>query len=193
MTRPRFFSPTNLTDEFTQLRSLLAKYAYEKRDVVLSSGKKSNFYIDCKRVSLRAEGHRLIGTLFANAASALCPDVVAVGGMTLGADPLASATSLASLSNQNPLDAFIVRKEPKKHGTSLWIEGADHLSKGAKVVVVEDVVTTGRSTLLAIERITAAGLKVEQVLALVDRQEGGYEAVIEHAPLTSLFKKADFQ
>ncbi len=172
---------------------MLTEHAYEQREVTLSSGKKSNFYIDCKRVSLRAEGHDLIGQMFASAANELCPSAVAVGGMTLGADPLASATALASLKFDRTLDAFIVRKEPKGHGTDQWVEGADHLNPGAKVIIVEDVVTTGRSTLLAIERTRQAGLQVEQVLALVDRQEGGFQAVTKEAPLVSLFTKSDFQ
>jgi orotate phosphoribosyltransferase len=112
--------------------------------------------------------------------------------MTLGADPLASATALAAFLGGRQLDAFIVRKEPKAHGTAQWIEGADHLAPQTPVVVVEDVVTSGASTLRAIERVRAGKLEVVRVLALVDRLEGGREAIECEAPLTALFTRRDF-
>jgi orotate phosphoribosyltransferase len=176
-----------------RLLNLLREHAYQQREVVLSSGLRSNFYIDCKTVTLRGEGHVLIGQLFAEAVQRLAPDAVAVGGLTLGADPLASATAMASTQSGRALDAFIVRKEAKGHGTEKWLEGAGHLPKGAKLVVVEDVVTTGASTLRAIERVREAGFQVVHVLALVDRQEGGREAVEKEVPLFTLFQKSDFQ
>jgi orotate phosphoribosyltransferase len=121
-----------------------------------------------------------------------CPEVVAVGGLTLGADPLASATSLMSFLGGRPLDAFYVRKEAKKHGTGQFIEGAALLPEGARVVIVEDVVTTGGSSLLAVERAEAAGLRPDRIIALVDRCEGGRETIEQRLPLTSLFARTDF-
>jgi len=159
--------------------------------VTLSSGLKSNFYIDCKQVSLDAEGAYLIGELFHAAIDQLAPDAIAVGGLTLGADPLATATSIASFRAGRPRAAFIVRKEPKGHGTNQWVESAG-LKEGAKVVILEDVVTTGAATLKAIERSKAAGFVVQCALGLVDRLEGGREAVEAHAPLATLFTRADF-
>jgi len=184
--------PDGLRAPHGRLLTLLKEHAFEQREVVLSSGLRSNFYVDCKRVSLRAEGHLLIGQLFAAAFRTLAPQIQAIGGLTLGADPLASATSMASFLGGAPLDAFLVRKEPKKHGTEQWLEGADHFPKGTIVGIVEDVVTTGASTLVAIERARSAGLTVAQVVALVDREEGGREAVEKEAPLHALYRKGDF-
>jgi len=158
---------------------------------VLSSGKPSNFYIDCKQVSLDAEGAALIGELFHAVIEELAPEAVAVGGLTLGADPLATATSVMSFLAGRPRAAFIVRKEPKGHGTGQWLESTP-LPAGAPVVILEDVVTTGASTLKAIERARSAGLRVVRAIGLVDRLEGGGEAVTAEVPLTALFTRRDF-
>jgi orotate phosphoribosyltransferase len=115
-----------------------------------------------------------------------------VGGLTLGADPLASATSVMSFLAGQPLHAFLVRKEPKGHGTGQWVEGTTNLPPGSPVVILEDVITTGGSTLRAIERARTAGLDIRHVVALVDREEGGRAAVEAEAPVTSLFRKRDF-
>jgi orotate phosphoribosyltransferase len=112
--------------------------------------------------------------------------------MSVGADPLASATSALSFLGPRPLGAFYVRKEPKGHGTRAYLEGIKGLSAGANVAVVEDVVTTGGSTLQAIGRVHEAGYRVVRVVALVDREEGGREAVEAVAPLTALFSRRDF-
>lgn len=175
-----------------RLLDLLRERAYEQRDVILASGLRSNFYIDCRRVVMTSEGHFLTGMLFNHAIRELCPEVVAVGGLTLGADPLASATSLLSFLGGRPLDAFYVRKEAKKHGTAQFVEGAADLPAGAKVVILEDVVTTGGSALPAVERAEAAGLTPVRVLGLVDRCEGGRETIEQRLPLTSLFSRTDF-
>jgi orotate phosphoribosyltransferase len=175
-----------------RLLALLRELAFEERDVVLSSGKRSSFYIDTKQVSLHAEGLFLIGQLFAALIAEVAPEACAAGGMTLGADPLASATAVMSFLAGRPLHAFIVRKEPKGHGTEEWIEGQGNLAPGMPVVILEDVVTTGASTLRAVERARNAGLRVVHVVALVDREEGGREAVEEQVPLTALFCRGDF-
>jgi len=174
-----------------RLLELLRTRSFQEREVILSSGLKSNFYIDCKQVSLDAEGAALIGALFHETIEAVAPEAVAVGGLTLGADPLATATSVLSFQSGRPRAAFIVRKEPKGHGTGQWIESTK-LPAGAKVVILEDVVTTGASTLKAIERARLAGFTVLHALSLVDRLEGGREAVEAECPLTTLFTRRDF-
>jgi orotate phosphoribosyltransferase len=143
-------------------------------------------------VTLDAEGAYLTGQLFRRMIDDIAPTAGAVGGLTLGADPLATATSIASFHAGRPLHAFIVRKEPKGHGTGQWLESAARLDRTRPVVVVEDVVTSGASTLRAIERATASGLQVAAVVALVDRLEGGRDAVTPHAPVYPLFTRKDF-
>jgi orotate phosphoribosyltransferase len=175
-----------------RLRDLLATHSVRREPVVLASGKSSDFYVDCKQTSLRAEGHFLIGQLLRAGIDQLAPEAEGVGGLTLGADPIASAVSLMSFLAGKPLEGFIIRKEPKGHGTGAWIEGASGLRPGAPVVIVEDVVTTGGSTLRAIERARASDLSIACVFALVDREEGGREAVEREAPLYSIFSRTDF-
>lgn len=183
-----------LTRDRARLLELLTQLSFERRKVVLSSGKESDFYIDCKRTALTAEGHFLVGRLLLQAVLEHAPEAKGVGGLTLGADPLASAVSLMSYLAGHPLPAFIVRKEPKGHGTGQWIEGLRALGgAGAKVAILEDVVTTGGSTLKAIERAEQEGLQVLGAFALVDRLEGGREAVEQKGyKLFSLFTRRDF-
>lgn len=187
----RLLDNTDFVARRARLLELLRRDAFAEREVVLSSGLKSNFYIDCKQVSLAAEGATLIGELFHAVIDEVAPDAVAVGGLTLGADPLATATSVHSFRAGRPRSAFIVRKEPKGHGTNQWVESA-RLPEGAKVVILEDVITTGAATLKAIERARLTGLTVLHAVGLVDRLEGGREAVTAHAPLTTLFTRRDF-
>lgn len=186
------FAEPVFAQQHHRLRELLRTLAFAEREVTLSSGAKSNFYIDCKTVSLDAEGAFLIGQLFRRMVDEIAPDAGSVGGLTLGADPLAAATALASFHAGRPLHAFIVRKEPKGHGTGVWLETAARLDPSRPAVILEDVVTTGASTLRAIERARGAGLKIAGVLALVDRLEGGRDAVTPHAPLYPLFTRKDF-
>ena len=174
-----------------RLLELLRTRSFQEREVVLSSGLKSNFYIDCKQVSLDAEGAALIGELFHLVIEDIAPRAVAVGGLTMGADPLATATSILSFQLGHPRAAFLVRKEPKGHGTNQWVESTK-LPAGSPVVILEDVITTGASTLRAIERSRAAGLEVLCAVGLVDRLEGGREAVVAETPLTTLFTRRDF-
>jgi orotate phosphoribosyltransferase len=186
------FADPELAAQHDRLRDLLRELSFQEREVVLSSGLRSNFYIDCKQVSLDAEGHFLIGRLFRAVIERVAPDARGVGGLTLGADPLASAVAVASFVAGKPLHAFIVRKEPKGHGTGQWVEHGKRLPVGSKVVIVEDVVTTGASTLRAIERSREHGFEVAHVVALVDRLEGGRDAVVAQAPLTTLYTREDF-
>jgi orotate phosphoribosyltransferase len=176
-----------------RLLQLLTELSFERRKVVLSSGKESDFYIDCKRTALTAEGHFLIGRLFLDDIRRHAPQAKGVGGLTLGADPLASAVALTSWLEKTPLHAFLVRKEPKGHGTGQWMERPRGLAPGAGVAILEDVITTGASTIKAIERTRAEGFNVLGAFALVDRQEGGREEVEKlGVKVHALFEKADF-
>jgi len=179
--------------ERNRLLELLTQLAYEKRKVTLSSGKESDFYVDTKQASLTAEGHYLVGRLVLAEIRAHFHGAQAVGGMTMGADPIASAVSLTSWLQASPLPAFYVRKEPKGHGTGQWLEGTKSLRPGMPVAILEDVVTTGGSALKAIARVREFGLKVQVVLGLVDREEGGREALEREAPLITLFRRQDFR
>ena len=176
-----------------RLLELLKLHSFERRKVTLASGKESNFYIDCKRTSLTAEGHFLIGRLLFAEIREKSPRARAAGGLTLGADPLASAVSLTSFLAGQPMPAFVVRKEPKGHGTGQWIEGREALQPGWEVAILEDVVTTGASTLKAIERAESEGLRVSHAFALVDRLEGGRETLEARGyRLAALFTREDF-
>lgn len=183
----------SLADDRARLHRLLLDHAYARRRVVLASGRESDFYVDCRGVALSAEGHALIGRLALAAARELEPGLQAVGGLTMGADPIASAASLTSWIDGRPVGAFLVRKEAKGHGTTQWVEGLQLLPAGARAVVVEDVITTGGSSLKAVERARLAGLQVGGVVALVDRSEGGREA-LEAAGLkvAYIFQRKDF-
>lgn len=153
------------------LLDLIVKYAYVEGDFTLSSGAKSSYYINCKQVTLRAEGALALGRLLLQ----LLPDrTSAVAGLTLGADPMVSAVSVVSAYEARPLPALIIRKKPKGHGTQAYIEGPS-LAPKSNIIVLEDVVTTGGSALTAVERLEDAGYRVTQILSLVDREQGGSE------------------
>lgn len=164
-------STIDLTQERHFLLDLLCQLAYKEGDFVLSSGQRSSYYINGKQVTLHPQGALAIGRLLL---SSLPFETEAVAGLTLGADPIVSAVSVVSALENRPIPALIIRKEAKGHGTMAYIEGPS-LPAGAQVVVLEDVVTTGQSALKAVERLQDAGYKVEQVMALVDRQQGGAE------------------
>jgi orotate phosphoribosyltransferase len=166
------------TDLQRRLRDLLRERSVTHGDFVLASGRRSSFYIDARRTTMSGEGLALIGTLGLArlAARGWTPDLV--GGLTLGADPVAYALAAAARAQGRPLDAFTVRKQAKAHGTAQRIEGC--FTAGASVVVVEDVITTGHSAAEAIAVVTAAGGRVLGVLAVVDREEGG-RASLEQA------------
>lgn len=165
----------DISTDLTSLRQLLldlfCELAYKEGDFVLSSGQRSSYYINGKQVTLHPQGALAIGRLLL---SLLPSDTKAVAGLTLGADPIVSAVSVISALENRPIPALIVRKESKGHGTMAYIEGPT-LPEGAQVVVLEDVVTTGQSAMKAVERLKDAGYQVEQVIALVDRQQGGAE------------------
>jgi orotate phosphoribosyltransferase len=176
----------------TRLVQLLAERSFERRRVTLASGRESDFFIDCKQTMLTAEGHALIGELMFDLLSEL-PPCEAVGGVELGGCPLASAVSLVSFQRGRPLNALYVRKAKKDHGTTKLVEGDKSLKPGLKVALLEDVVTTGGSSLKAVESLKAAGAEVVGIVALVDRLEGGAEAIrASGLPLVTLATRADF-
>ncbi|MDK9718455.1 MAG: orotate phosphoribosyltransferase [Trichlorobacter sp.] len=173
-----------------KLKAIILELSYEKRLVTLASGRQSDFYFDGKQTTLHAEGGLLVGKLFYEAIKDV-PGVQAVGGITLGADPIATATSIAACLDGNPLHAFIIRKEPKGHGTGQWLEGRKNLPPGTKVVIVEDVVTTGGSSMKAVNRAKEEGLDVLGIVSLVDREEGGRENIeAEGYWLKAIFTKS---
>lgn len=175
-----------------KLLELLRVRSFAKKRVVLASGKESDFFIDCKQTVLTAAGHVLVGELMLDALASL-PPCDAVAGVELGGCPLASAVALTSQLRGAPKDAVYVRKEAKDHGSKRLVEGDTHLAKNASLVILEDVTTTGGSTLKAVEKLRAAGYTVAGVVTLVDRLEGGREA-IEAAglPLVAVFTREDF-
>jgi orotate phosphoribosyltransferase len=179
-------------DARAQLLELLRVRSFERKRVVLASGKESDFFIDCKQAVLTAEGHALAGEVFLEALKKL-PACVAVAGVELGGCPLASAVALTSYQRGAPLDAVFVRKEAKDHGSRRMLEGNTRLAPSARIALLEDVVTTGGSTLKAAARLREAGYEVAGVVALVDRLEGGREAIEAQAlPLVSIFTRDDF-
>ncbi|MXW40634.1 MAG: orotate phosphoribosyltransferase [Synechococcus sp. SB0668_bin_15] len=166
------------------LRQMLARQAYRRGDFLLASGRRSEHYINCKPVSLSSSGATLLAPLLLEAVD---PKAQAVAGLTMGADPLVSCVAMAAGLVGRPLDGLIVRKEPKGHGTGAWIEGPLP-APGAPVTVLEDVVTTGGSCLKAVKRLREAGYAVQEVVAVVDRQDGGQAALAaEDLHLKALF------
>lgn len=154
------------------LIDLIRSKALAFGDFTLASGKKASFYLDCRKVTLDSQGARLIGAGMLELLKADLPPLV--GGMAIGADPITAAILTTAGLEGIDLRGVMVRKEAKQHGTGKFVEGP--YAAGEEVAIVEDVVTTGGSSLLAIERCEAVGLKVRRVLAIVDRLEGGREA-----------------
>jgi orotate phosphoribosyltransferase len=162
---------TDLITLHDQLLDLFCQLAYQEGDFILSSGQSSSYYINGKQVTLHPQGALAIGRILL---SVLPTDTQAVAGLTLGADPIVSAVSVVSAYENRPIPALIIRKEAKGHGTMAYIEGPN-LPPGAKVIVLEDVVTTGKSAMKAVERLRDAGYTVDTVISLVDRLQGGAE------------------
>jgi len=177
--------------ERERLKKIIIELSYEKRNVVLASGRASDFYFDGKQTTLHPEGGYLTGKLFFESIRDV-EGVEGVGGLTLGADPIATATSVVSFLEGKPIPGFIIRKEPKGHGTGAWLEGRKNLKPGARVVIVEDVVTSGGSSIKAIKRAEEEGLVVLGVVTLVDREEGGRENIEKEGYwMKSIFTKAE--
>ena len=186
------------TDNRTDLLNLIATLSFRLGDFTLASGQKSDYYIDCRTTTLHAEGGRLSGLVLYDLLWQHFPQAEAVGGLTMGADPLVSNIASASAwhhlhHHRDPLvHGFLVRKAEKTHGTGRRLEGFHKL--GAHVVIVDDVCTTGGSTITAIEATRESGMNVIGVLCLVDREQGGREniqAAVPHAPFISVFTATD--
>ena len=174
------------------LIALLRERSFERKKVTLASGRESDFFIDCKQAVLTGEGHVLVGRLMLAALEDL-PRCDAVAGVELGGCPLASAVSLTSGLGGRALPALYVRKEVKDHGSRRLVEGDRALVPGMPVVILEDVVTTGGSTLKAVDKLRQAGAKVVGVVALVDRLEGGAETIrAAGLPLVAICTRRDF-
>ena len=156
-----------------RLAGILRRESIRRGHFVLASGRTSDYYLDCRRTTLHPEGAYLVGVEVLEAIARRGWKAVAVGGLSLGADPIAAATAVVSHLQGTPVSAFLVRKEAKSHGTGQRIEGAP--PAGSAVVIVEDVITTGGSSLVALEACREAGLPVAGLVAIVDRQEGGRE------------------
>ena len=152
-----------------ELLNLLKEFAYKKGEFKLSSGKSSEHYVNCKPVTLSGRGLTLASIMLLEYVE---EDSVAVAGLTLGADPLVSGVAVVSGLDKRLVDALIVRKEAKGHGTQAWIEGPLP-PEGSKITVLEDVITTGGSAIQAVKRLRDAGYKVDRVVSIVDRQENG--------------------
>ena len=176
--------PSTAPEQRQRLLDLLAERAYRHGSFTLASGRSSNHYVNCKPVSLSGEG---LALLAARMLDLVEPQAVAVAGLTLGADPLVSGVAQAAALAGRPLDALIVRKEAKGHGTGAWLEGPLP-EPGAAITVLEDVVTTGGSSLKAVTQLRQAGYTVNRVVTIVDRQEGGLDAMTSAGlELRSLF------
>jgi orotate phosphoribosyltransferase len=181
-------------DERQRLQTILLEKSYRKGSFTLTSGKTSDFYIDGKQTTLSAEGGYLCGRLLYDLIRQADEPIGAVGGMTLGADPLVTAVAIVSYLEKAPIPAFIVRKEAKDHGTGSSIEGLKNLPAGCRVALIEDVVTTGGTLLTVIDRVEAAGFTVGLVVTIVDRQEGGAETLAARGyPLKALFTREQLQ
>lgn len=179
-----------MDDMKTKLARHLMALSYVEGEVTLTSGKKSDYYFDCKQTALHPEGGYLIGTLFLE----MLKDSTArgVGGMTLGADPLVSAVTVLSHLAGRPLPGFIVRKQSKGHGTNQYLEGLKNFAPGDNVALLEDVVTTAGTLVTTVERVRAAGFNVVDVLCVLDREEGGRERLAEAGlTLRSIFTRKE--
>lgn len=180
--------------EITEIRKRLMaiimekSFRYSEEPFTLSSGLKSNYYFDCKKTTLDPEGMSLVGRIIFDMLKDSGVD--AVGGLSLGADPIANAVALISFQEGRPIKPFIVRKDAKGHGTKNRIEG--NVKAGDRVAILDDVITTGASTITALEAAKEAGLVIDRVIVLVDREEGGAENILKHADrLEPVFKRSE--
>jgi orotate phosphoribosyltransferase len=162
--------------EKDRLLEILKDLSYEEGDFVLASGKKSTYYVDAKETTLNPEGMYLVGHIMHTMVRDIT-GIDAVGGVSIGGDPLVCTVVLSAYSKKDNLVGFLIRKEPKGHGTNRWIEGGKNLKKGMNVVILEDVVTTGGSSLKAIEATEKEGYNVKGIVAILDRLEGGKDTI----------------
>lgn len=176
----------------TRLARLLYARSYREGAFTLTSGRKSDYYFDCKQTALHPEGGYLIGRLFLEIIREKGMDVQGTGGMTLGADPLVSAVTVLSYIENTPLPGFIIRKNSKGHGTNAYLEGMANFESGFRVCLLEDVVTTGGTLLTACQRVKDAGLEIAGILCVLDREEGGSENIKQAGyDLVSIFTRKE--
>ncbi|MCU0581252.1 MAG: orotate phosphoribosyltransferase [Syntrophales bacterium] len=168
-----------MSDLKRRLIEIVLEKSFQYRDnppFTLASGKQSNYYFNCKPTTMDPEGMNLIGKVLFDMLKEA--PVTAAGGLTLGADPIANALSVISFQEGKPIKSFTVRKEAKDHGTKSKIEGT--LQPGERIIVLDDVITTGGSTITAIEAVREAGLVIDRVVAFIDREEGGRENILKY-------------
>ncbi len=175
-----------MEQELRHLREILRQRSLRIGDFTLSSGKKSSYYLDCRMTTLDPNGALLIGRIILDRIRTHNIQADAIGGLTLGADPIATAVAVVSAMEGRPLPAFIVRKEAKGHGTQRAIEGWDG-KPGSRVIVVDDACTTGGSILKAADQVEEAGYLVSAAFCIVDREEGGTELITKRYPFYALF------
>ncbi len=175
-----------MDEQLRELRDVIRQKSLRIGDFTLSSGRKSSYYLDCRMTTLDPRGALLIARLILERIRTHKIQADAIGGLTLGADPIATAVAVVSGLEGKPLPAFIVRKEAKGHGTQRAIEGYDG-KRGSRVIVVDDVCTTGDSILRAAERAEQAGYEVAAAFCVVDREEGGAEIIGKRYPFYALF------
>jgi orotate phosphoribosyltransferase len=169
-----------------ELAEIIRRNSLRTGEFVLASGRKASYYLDCRMTTLHPRGALLVARMILQRMRQLQIRADAIGGLTLGADPICAAVAVVSELEGTPLHAFIVRKEAKSHGMQRFIEGWDGMS-GSRVVVVDDVCTTGESILKACERAEEAGYQVAATLCVVDREEGGTEAIVARYPFHPMF------
>src|SRR5215831_18075803 len=175
-----------MDEQLRELRDIIRRKSLRIGDFTLSSGKKSSYYLDCRMTTLDPKGALLIGRLILDRIRREKIQANAIGGLTIGADPIATAVAVVSAIEGQPLPAFIVRKETKAHGTQRSIEGYDG-KPGSRVIIVDDVCTTAGSLVTAAEKAEEAGYKVVAAFCVVDREEGGTELISRKYPFYALF------
>jgi orotate phosphoribosyltransferase len=178
-----------MSQDRDRLKELLKTRSLKIGDFLLASGRRSKYYFDSKLTTLTSEGAYLTARCFLDVIRDKDIRAEVIGGMTLGADPIVSAVAALSHAEGPALDAFIVRKEAKGHGTMQWIEGP--VKPGQRAIIVDDVVTTGGSTLKAIEKAQEFGLEVVAVMALLDREEGGTETLSARFPFHPVTRRSE--
>jgi len=188
---PSCYDPQKLREK---LRQMLRQLSYKEGIFKLTSGRESDFYVDGKLTALDPVGSWLIGNCFCNIISTVCPDVKGVAGVTLGADPLVTATSIVGLHRSLFLPQIIVRKEPKNHGTENQLEEAATVPKNSALVLLDDVLTTGGTLYrIGIKALEKAGYTIAAILTILDREEGGREFLAEkgYSNLHSIFTRTE--
>ena len=176
------------------LGRMLLEYSYRRGKFKLTSGKESDFYIDCKKTILTPMGAWLVGNCFCDIITSVCGDVQAVAGITLGADPLVTATSVVGIERSLDLPQIIIRKEPKNHGSGNWLEEAATVPVNASVALFDDVLTTGGTLVrIGVKALESKGHTVSAIILIVDREEGGREFLIEsgYSNVYSIFTRTE--